>query len=103
MIKKRITPDTHSHSITLKCHLTLESHEESDDVVDHKRQCGQSMTAVDPLDAHMMKMWYVSTPFEVVSVNDNTDDDVQERSRPLVAVDFGHAAWVEYRVESRGR
>jgi hypothetical protein len=52
---------------------------------------------VDPLDAHMMKMWYVSTPFEVVSVNDNTEDDVQERLRPLVAVDFGHAAWVEYR------
>lgn len=52
--------------------------------------------AMDLLDAHMMKMWYVSTPFEVVSVTDTTDDDGPERLRPLVAVDFGHAAWVEY-------
>jgi len=59
--------------------------------------------ATDPLDAHMMKMWYVSSPFEVVSVNDTTDDDVQDRSRPLVAVDFGHAAWVEYRESEADR
>lgn len=41
-------------------------------------------------------MWYVSTPFDVVYVNDNIDDDAQDRSRPLVAVDFGHAVWVEH-------
>lgn len=58
---------------------------------------------MDPLDAHMMKMWYVSTPFEVVSVNDGTDDEVPERLRPLVAVDFGHATWVEYRSSEADR
>ena len=47
-------------------------------------------------DADMMKMWYVSTPFDVVYVNDSTDDDAQDRSRPLVAVDFGHAVWIEH-------
>lgn len=51
--------------------------------------------SADPsLDGDMMKMWYVSTPFDVVYVNDNIDD-AQDRSRPLVAVDFGHAVWVE--------
>jgi hypothetical protein len=49
-----------------------------------------------PLENDMMKMWYVSTPFDVVYVNDNTDDDAHDRSRPLVAVDFGHAVWVEH-------
>ncbi|EGO26312.1 hypothetical protein SERLADRAFT_463222 [Serpula lacrymans var. lacrymans S7.9] len=89
----------------------------------------------------MLKLWYVSTPFEVVCVLDRTeengtsegkndetaapahdglaqngiqtagddinadggdDDDesdihgVNERPRPLVAVDFGHAVWVEH-------
>ncbi|KAI4522929.1 hypothetical protein K525DRAFT_237416 [Schizophyllum commune Loenen D] len=32
-----------------------------------------------------MQMWYVSSPFDVVC-----------RQRPLVAVDFGHAVWLEY-------
>ncbi|KAF7970813.1 hypothetical protein HWV62_22824 [Athelia sp. TMB] len=49
-------------------------------------------------DPHMMKMWYVSTTHEVVYVQDSMDDvnDAHDRSRPLVAVDFGHAVWVEY-------
>lgn len=51
----------------------------------------------DPLDPFMMKMWYVSTPFEVVAVSEATEDEPQDRARPLVAVDFGHAAWIEYR------
>ena len=50
----------------------------------------------DPLDPFMMKMWYVTTPFEVVAVSEATEDEPQDRSRPLVAVDFGHAAWIEY-------
>jgi hypothetical protein len=53
-------------------------------------------SADPPLDTDMMKMWYVSTPFDVVYVNDTIDDDAQDRSRPLVAVDFGHAVWVEH-------
>ena len=52
----------------------------------------------DPL----MKIWYVSQPFEVVCVLDGVDDEGEdgggqtERPRPLMAVDFGHAVWVEY-------
>lgn len=61
---------------------------------DHK------VTALAPaetaLDPYMMKMWYVSTPFDVVYVNDSIDEDGHHRSRPLVAVDFGHAVWVEH-------
>jgi len=50
----------------------------------------------------MMKIWYVSQPFEVVCVLDGVEDDGEdgqgptERPRPLMAVDFGHAVWVEY-------
>ncbi|PFH50445.1 hypothetical protein AMATHDRAFT_60985 [Amanita thiersii Skay4041] len=53
-----------------------------------------------------MKLWYVSTPFEVVCVldGDEDDDDGQpvERPRPLVAVDFGHAVWIEYVDDAEG-
>ncbi|KAJ3766627.1 hypothetical protein FB446DRAFT_653501 [Lentinula raphanica] len=55
------------------------------------------------IDDDAMRLWYVSTPFEVVCLEDpSLDEDeadvdgVQERPRPLVAVDFGHAVWIEY-------
>ncbi|EIW80435.1 hypothetical protein CONPUDRAFT_165959 [Coniophora puteana RWD-64-598 SS2] len=64
-------------------------------------------------DDDMLRLWYVSTPFEVVCVldrvgedgvggdgDDGDDDDL--RPRPLVAVDFGHAVWVEYAGEPGG-
>ena len=50
----------------------------------------------------MLRIWYVSTPFEVVCVLDGIEDETEdggapvERPRPLMAVDFGHAVWVEY-------
>lgn len=51
-------------------------------------------------DDALMHLWYVSTPFEVVRVFDGPEEDdgdgMSERPRPLVAVDFGHAVWVEY-------
>ena len=58
-------------------------------------------------DDEMLHLWYVSTPFEVVCVLDGTgDNDVDEeagdRPRPLVAVDFGHAVWIEYAAEPGG-
>jgi hypothetical protein len=54
----------------------------------------------DPNDA-MMRMWYVSVPFEVVCVTDQADEDedvpeAPPRQRPLLAVDFGHAVWLEH-------
>lgn len=54
------------------------------------------------LSQSMMRMWYVTQPFEVVCVLDGVDEEGEEgigqaeRPRPLMAVDFGHAVWVEY-------
>lgn len=58
-------------------------------------------------DDEMLHLWYVSTPFEVVCVldgsGDNDDDEeAGDRPRPLVAVDFGHAVWIEYAAEPGG-
>jgi hypothetical protein len=54
----------------------------------------------DGQDDALMHLWYVSKPFEVVRVFDapgiDDEDEVSERPRPLVAVDFGHAVWIEY-------
>ncbi|KAI0363985.1 hypothetical protein BV20DRAFT_59036 [Pilatotrama ljubarskyi] len=52
-------------------------------------------------ESSMMRLWYVSEPFEVVCVLDGMDDELdpdggQERPRPLMAVDFGHAVWIEF-------
>jgi hypothetical protein len=53
-------------------------------------------------DDALMHLWYVSTPFEVVRVfdaiseEDDEDGGTPDRPRPLVAVDFGHAVWIEY-------
>ncbi|KAH9851118.1 hypothetical protein C2E23DRAFT_832596 [Lenzites betulinus] len=52
-------------------------------------------------ESTMMRLWYVSEPFEVVCVLDGMDDELdpdsgQERPRPLLAVDFGHAVWIEF-------
>lgn len=50
----------------------------------------------------MLKMWYVSKPFDVVCVIDSVYEDADEnappveRPRPLLAVDFGHAVWLEH-------
>ncbi|KAH9965496.1 hypothetical protein BC827DRAFT_1265481 [Russula dissimulans] len=49
----------------------------------------------------MMRMWYISVPFEVVCVTDQTEEDedtleTPPRQRPLLAVDFGHAVWLEH-------
>ncbi|KAI0061199.1 hypothetical protein BV25DRAFT_1827075 [Artomyces pyxidatus] len=58
-------------------------------------------TPIDAEDA-LMRMWYVSEPFEIVCVVDTVEDEEDEpgtpneRSRPLLAVDFGHAVWIEY-------
>jgi hypothetical protein len=46
-------------------------------------------------------LWYVSVPFEVVRVTDQAeeDEDTHEappRQRPLLAVDFGRAVWLEH-------
>lgn len=54
----------------------------------------------DASNDSLMNLWYVSTPFEVVCLVDGTDDEdegtVNDRPRPLIAVDFGHAVWIEF-------
>ena len=55
----------------------------------------------DDQDEDLLRIWYVSEPFEVVCVFDTPEDEQEEgqaveRPRPLMAVDFGHAVWVEY-------
>ncbi|KAG5644303.1 hypothetical protein DXG03_008721 [Asterophora parasitica] len=49
-------------------------------------------------DDALMHLWYVSTPFEVCCIPDGGDEDDEggDRPRPLVAVDFGHAVWIEF-------
>lgn len=56
----------------------------------------ENLSETDDND-NSMKMWYVSTPFDVVCVSDMDEEDGQqvERPRPLIAVDFGHAVWIE--------
>jgi hypothetical protein len=59
-------------------------------------------------DDRLLRLWFITTPFEVVSIVDTHSDDENdggggdlagERPRPLVAVDFGHAVWIEYEVD----
>lgn len=61
---------------------------------------GHSNHLEDVQDDALMHLWYVSKPFEVVRVFDppgiDEEEDASERPRPLVAVDFGHAVWIEY-------
>jgi hypothetical protein len=60
----------------------------------------EDIKSMEVHDDAMMHLWYVSTPFEVVCVMDGTEDDedgvMSDRPRPLVAVDFGHAVWIEF-------
>jgi hypothetical protein len=49
----------------------------------------------------LMRKFFVSAPFELVCVADAFEgaDDDAPRPRPLLAVDFGFAAWIEYQDE----
>ena len=52
-------------------------------------------------DDATMRMWYVSVPFEIVCVSEQPEEDEEtqealSRQRPLLAVDFGHAVWLEH-------
>jgi len=49
----------------------------------------------NPNDA-AMRMWYVSVPFEIVCVSEQDTPEALARQQPLLAVDFGHAVWVEH-------
>jgi hypothetical protein len=53
------------------------------------------------IDGIPLRMWYVSQPFDIVCVRDRAvpedmDEDDFMRERPLLAVDFGHAVWIEW-------
>ncbi|KZV65348.1 hypothetical protein PENSPDRAFT_638507 [Peniophora sp. CONT] len=59
----------------------------------------------DPEEDMLLRKWFISAPFEVVCVQDVFDGDdgagagSEERLRPLLAVDFGLAVWLEYAEE----
>ena len=93
-------PETHQTRFAFAQHYFTVPFNAPDDDESHDASCAREehkVIATTSADyGGMMKMWYVSTPFDVVYVNDNIDDDAQDRSRPLVAVDFGHAVWVEH-------
>lgn len=76
--------------------LNIEGDQDSIDVSDAEEQTSTNVR-IDPLEVGMMRMWYVSTPFELVSFSETMYDEAQDRSRRLVAVDFWHASWAEYR------
>lgn len=71
-----------------------------DNVVPSQRETGITVVqAEDVKNDSLMNLWYVSTPFEVVCLVDADDDDEgagADRPRPLIAVDFGHAVWIEF-------
>lgn len=53
-------------------------------------------------DDELLRLTYVTDPFRIVCIPDASDigdDDEADRPRPLCAVDFGHAVWIEYVVE----
>ncbi|KAF9465174.1 hypothetical protein BDZ94DRAFT_1254710 [Collybia nuda] len=81
------TSTTDQSSISGSTHETLD--EEQDEIKGTE----------EAHDDAMMHLWYVTTPFEVVCVMDGTEDEedlMADRPRPLVAVDFGHAVWIEF-------
>jgi hypothetical protein len=71
---------------------------------EHEQQRGTAITEVmqkeDGKSDSLMNLWYVSTPFEVVCLVDGSEDEDEatgsDRPRPLIAVDFGHAVWIEF-------
>jgi hypothetical protein len=94
-------PETHQTKFAFAQHyftvpFDAPGHDESTGTLNQNGGHFVTASGDAPLDADMMKMWYVSTPFDIVYVYDSVDDDAQDRSRPLVAVDFGHAVWVEH-------
>ncbi|KAI0032396.1 hypothetical protein K488DRAFT_50010 [Vararia minispora EC-137] len=57
-----------------------------------------------PAEDMLMRKFFVSKPFELVCVTDSADGEGAEeadpiRPRPLLAVDFGFAAWIEFEDE----
>lgn len=53
------------------------------------------------VDGIPLRMFYVGNPFDIVTVVDRAmpgedEEDDMSRERPLLAVDFGHAVWLEW-------
>ncbi|KAF8655886.1 hypothetical protein AX16_002871 [Volvariella volvacea WC 439] len=105
-------PPNHPPLHTTSSSSSPPSRPHSSAVHEQQRQPAPLYTEEDEeLDDALMQLWYVSKPFDVVCVSDGPapgaggagggedEDEMElgmERPRPLVAVDFGHAVWVEY-------
>ena len=72
--------------------------------IEHEQERETAVTEMeqkeDDGNGSLMNLWYVSTPFEVVCLVDGPEDEDEgtgtDRPRPLIAVDFGHAVWIEF-------
>ena len=56
------------------------------------------------MQASQLNRWFVPEPFEIVCIPipfNDPNDPVAGALSPLIAVDFGHAVWLEY-TEQRG-
>ncbi|TDL22931.1 hypothetical protein BD410DRAFT_787748, partial [Rickenella mellea] len=47
-----------------------------------------------PLQAQQLRRWYVHEPFEIACFSHGHGDNMHDV--PMIAVDFGHAVWLEY-------
>ncbi|EIN06615.1 hypothetical protein PUNSTDRAFT_121768 [Punctularia strigosozonata HHB-11173 SS5] len=97
-------PVTHTNQYTLAQHyfeVPMEDPPKAD-ALRHARKGGGER--FDPGEVYECEggiwVWYLREPFELVCIQDDLGPeeelDVFARTRPLIAVDFCHAAWVEY-------
>ncbi|CAL1711710.1 unnamed protein product [Somion occarium] len=67
-------------------------------LIDDSTDVGNKLDETEEQEASI-RVWYVSEPFEVACTFDLEETDegtIGVHPRPLMAVDFGHACWVEY-------
>ncbi|KAF9236021.1 hypothetical protein BU15DRAFT_50681 [Melanogaster broomeanus] len=100
-------PDTHRTRFVLAHHYFRVPIVQDQPTSSEPSSSSPNVHSNEDEDDEMLHLWYVSTPFEVVCVLDsagdtNDEDQTGDRPRPLVAVDFGHAVWVEYAAEPGG-
>lgn len=80
------------------CTIILFARREGENAV--KFTLGQHYFSI-PLQASQLHRWFVPEPFEIVCIQTAIPERPEDRRSlaPLIAVDFGHAVWLEYTSE----